>query len=71
MSNLLRIKSNLYSEKNLRQAIEAYSKLCSIKYEIKNNIIEGRFMDCIYPEETTIKEFENYLISLENLEVLR
>ena len=71
MSNVLRIKRNLYSENNLRYAIDAYSELCSIKYEIKNNFIECVFKDCVYSEELTIKEFENYLISLENLEVLR
>ena len=60
------IKKDLYSYKYLKQAIQDYSEYCSttiIEYPDKWILV---FNKCKYDEDLTVKEFENYLIGLEN-----
>lgn len=62
----LKLKNEIFSLKSINMAKEAYAKLASIA------IIQGRrnteliFTNCRYGEDRTVKEFENYLIGLEN-----
>lgn len=62
----MKIKRELFSESALTGAIEAFSNLCSIKVSASTDGWDLAFSDCKYGRELTEKEFENYLIGLEN-----
>ena len=60
------IKQELFSEKALFNAIKDFSNVCDIK---ASRIPVGWNLmldNCKYSRELTEKEFENYLIGLEN-----
>ena len=61
------VNKNIYSNKSLRAAITAYSGYASITIQDHAKTCSLFFTDCRYDEERTIKEFENYLIGLENM----
>lgn len=65
MSDLL-LKRELYSEQAIISTVKIYSQLASITYRIEEEIIEVSFQMCLYDKKTTIMEFENYLIGIEN-----
>ena len=46
------------------KAVDAYRNLAKIQILRKRKIV---FWNCKYDEERTVREFENYLIGLENL----
>ena len=48
------------------EAIQAYGRLASVKTEEEEDCWVLHFSDCVYGEARTMKEFENYLIGLEN-----
>ena len=62
----LKLNNDIFSLKSIGIAKEAYSELATIA------VIQGRrnteliFTNCKYGEDLTVKEFENYLIGLEN-----
>lgn len=64
----LKLRSDVYTEESIKKVIAVYKTLADI-------VIEGQkdcymmicFTNCIYDEKLTIKEFENYLIGVENL----
>lgn len=62
----LRLNKEIYSNENILKAVEAYESYAqmSIKEDVNHCIL--CFVDCKYDEVRTIKEFENYLIGLEN-----
>lgn len=48
------------------EAAAAYSALASIEVQKVTDSYMLLFSDCKYDEQTTVCEFENYLIGLEN-----
>ena len=64
----MRIPVEIYSLSSIEQAIDAYRNLARIEWHReRENFICLDFSDCKFDENRTMKEFENYLISIENL----
>ena len=62
----MEIKKELFSEKALIEAIKAFSHLCVITVSESATGWNLVFENCKYGCRLTEKEFENYLIGLEN-----
>lgn len=56
----------IYSKENIELARTAYKNISKTVVAYKGNYAKLRFIFCKYTEEKTVKEFENYLIGLEN-----
>ncbi len=63
----LRISKEIYDEKSLSGAVEAYKGFAEIKIEDIGESWTVSFEKCINGEQITVKEFENYLIGIENI----
>lgn len=63
----LSFDKEIYSEGNLLAGIAAYKEFAAI--ELNNNGQKWNlcFSECKYDEKITAKEFENYIIGLENI----
>lgn len=62
----LKLDNEIYSSKSINLAKEAYSMLADIHVISGRNTTELVFSNCKYDEDRTVKEFENYIIGLEN-----
>ena len=62
----LKLSKEIYSAKNINDAIIMYSDLGKIKLKSDKCYWILIFTQCKYGTERTIKEFENYVIGLEN-----
>lgn len=62
----LRLNTDIYSLENISKAAKAYKHLAKIKVSGKKEDAKIVFRNCKYDEERTVREFENYLIGLEN-----
>ena len=71
MSNLLRLNKCFYNEALIVRGAEAYQKIAKITVEEEDDYWNCNFQQCVYSDEETIREFENYLICLMNSKVLR
>lgn len=62
----LSINRNIYSDRAIKESIKAYKNyaLMSVKYNKEYAVVV--FWKCKYDENQTIKEFENYMIGIEN-----
>ena len=64
----LKLRSDVYTEESIKKVIAVYKTLADIVIEgQKDGYMMICFINCIYDEKLTIKEFENYLIGVENL----
>lgn len=63
----LLLSTEIYSEKNIKEACDVYKDFAKIKMKRKGIYIELIFNSCKYDSNVTIKEFENYLINTENM----
>lgn len=63
---MLKLNREVYKLNIIRQAICAYSNLCTIEIREKPREYLLEFSNCLYDPERTMMEFENYLIGLEN-----
>jgi hypothetical protein len=63
----LTLNKGIFTEKLLKRAMDDFADLADIKVENKNNQWILYFLNCRSGQEKTIREFENYLIGLENL----
>ncbi len=59
-------KRYIYSETSIKETIDAYKGIATITANIENDQVLITFLNCKYDEDRTIKEFENYLIGVEN-----
>ena len=66
MTKLL-LSADIYSYTNIIETCDAYRGFADIKFTKKDSYYELTFDDCKYDSDITIKEFENYLINIENL----
>lgn len=62
----IRLCGEIYSPKAIKEAKAAYDELANIKIEQNGDFWMLVFQNCRYGDEITAKEFENYLIGLEN-----
>lgn len=62
----IQINSKIYSEKNIKQALADYKNIAKTSLRKGKSYHTVTFWKCIYDEGQTLKEFENYLIGLEN-----
>lgn len=62
----LQINSEIFSDKTVKQALNDYKKISTTSIKRSNKYSTVIFWKCKYDEEQTLKEFENYMIGLEN-----
>ena len=62
----LEINTDIYSTASVETVKEVYKDYAKIETIKKGNVLILRFYDCRYDEKQTVKEFENYLIGVEN-----
>lgn len=64
----LLLSSQVYSLESVLAASQAYDQLASIRIDQKSDpdFFLVSFSECMYGPKTTMKEFENYVIGLEN-----
>lgn len=62
----IKISSEIFSEKNIRQALTDYKNITKASLKKGSTYHTVTFWKCVYDEVLTVKEFENYLIGLEN-----
>lgn len=62
----LKINRSIYSDKAIRNAIQAYQYVAAITPKMNEDYAILTFWKCTYDEDQTMKEFENYLIGVEN-----
>ena len=62
----LEINPRIYSLKNVEIVLNLYKELADIKQVVTLDKIILTFNDCRLDEKLTVREFENYLIGLEN-----
>lgn len=60
------LNKELYELEMILYAVEQYDKLASIKVVDKEIHWECQFSRCVYATNLTMKEFENYIINIEN-----
>lgn len=65
MKELL-LKKEVYSPKTIDEAIDAYVGYAKMEVADCGDYVRIRFSKCRYDETRTVKEFENYVIGLEN-----
>lgn len=65
MSNL-KLNLEIYSVQSISKACDAYKDYARIDVVRDEKFVEFKFNECKYDQELTIKEFENYLINVEN-----
>ena len=63
----LLLSTEIYSEKSIKETCDAYKDFAKIKVKRKSIYIELIFNSCKYDPNVTVKEFENYLINIENM----
>lgn len=62
----LKLSKDIYSPEVVQTALHDYEGLASIAMSEDQNCRILNFSDCPYGEQRTVREFENYLIGLEN-----
>ena len=62
----LNINASIYAKKNIDKVKQLYNDLAKIEEEQISDGICLKFYECALDEKTTVMEFENYLIGLEN-----
>lgn len=62
----LKINRSVYSDETIKSTMQAYQNLATITTKIKGDYAVLTFWKCKFDEERTVKEFENYLIGIEN-----
>ncbi len=63
------LNKEVFSVNQITAAKIAYKDIADIKISSKKNYFVVNFFKCKYDEERTIREFENYLIGLENMQL--
>lgn len=62
----IRFNRSIYSSEALQRTIAAFKRHAFITIKFRENVALVTFWFCRYGESQTIKEFENYLIGIEN-----
>ena len=64
--NRLKLNLDIYSIENIEKTCQVYEDYARIKILHEGSKIELEFNECKYDPDLTMKEFENYLINVEN-----
>lgn len=62
----LRINRYIFSNETIEKTMAAYRNHAATTVSYKQDYATVTFWKCKYDEELTIKEFENYMIGIEN-----
>lgn len=62
----LELSRKIYSIYNLEKVVEIYKNIAKIEIVTESEKYILFFDNCKYNEQTTVYEFENYLIGMEN-----
>ena len=62
----LRVNRSIYSDESVAQTILAYKDFAVTSVSYKKDYAIITFWKCKYDEVQTVKEFENYMIGVEN-----
>ena len=62
----VQISRSVYSDKTIASTIKIYQNHAIVTAEFECGYVVLTFSKCKYDEEQTIKEFENYMIGIEN-----
>ncbi len=62
----LKINRSIYSDESIEKTMKIYKKHAMTTVSYKSNYAIVIFWKCRYDEVQTIKEFENYMIGVEN-----
>lgn len=62
----LKLSTEIYSSVNIEKAKSAYKGFATILVQKVHGYHRLTFLHCKHDEVLTVKEFENYLIALEN-----
>lgn len=65
----LLLNTEIYSEKKIKETCDAYKGFAKIIVKRKGIYIQLIFNSCKYDPNVTVKEFENYLINTENMNI--
>lgn len=66
MSNSLFLNKQIYCSQYIEIAVQAYRSIATIKIVSDKEYWICVFEDCVYDNEITKREFENYMIALVN-----
>ena len=64
---VLHLNKDIYSIARIKNAVLAFKDYADMGITEHKEYIYVSFLQCKYDESITVKEFENYLIGLENL----
>ena len=62
----LRVNKSIYSDESIAKTILAYKDFAVTSVSNKKDYVVITFWKCKYDEDQTVKEFENYMIGVEN-----
>lgn len=62
----VKINRNVYSDATIEKTMKVYKNHAVTTVSYKRDYAIVTFWKCRYDEEQTIKEFENYMIGVEN-----
>lgn len=65
MKTLL-INRSIYSDRSIRAALETYADYAAAAVEYTPQYAIVTFSECKFDQDQTVKEFENYMIGMEN-----
>lgn len=60
------VNREIYSIETIYKTIDVYKNYADISFELNDLDVKLFFDKCRYDELLTVKEFENYMIGLEN-----
>lgn len=64
---MLQLNNKIYTKEAVLKAVYDFTGLCTIKFDEVEKYYQLEFEDCKCGEERTMKEFENYVVGIENL----
>ncbi len=62
----MKFNRSVYSDSTIQAAIQAYRNIAMISAKVQGDYVFLTFWKCKYDAEQTRKEFENYMIGIEN-----
>lgn len=62
----LKVNRSIYSDKSIEETMRIYKNHAVTTISYDNNYATVTFRNCKYDESQTLKEFENYMIGVEN-----
>lgn len=64
--NKLRLNRELFSNQSIERTMQTYKRYATMTVSYDAHYVTVTFRKCKYDAEQTVKEFENYLIGVEN-----